>query len=121
MQEEKQVKKEEEKKEENKKVENEKVCAILAYLLIGVIWFFLDEKMKKSEFAKFHVKQALGLIIADIAVSILVALTLIGMLLYPLLYAAYLVLAVMGIINANNGDKKELPYIGSYASKYLKF
>ena len=51
-------------------VENEKVCAILSYLLIGIIWYFADEKMKKSNFAKFHVKQGIVLFIAGIIVSI---------------------------------------------------
>ena len=102
-------------------VENEKICAILAYLLIGIIWFFMDEKMKESEFAKFHVRQALGLIIADFVVMALIALTVIGMLLYPLLNLACMVFAVIGIINASNGEKKELPFIGPYITKYLKF
>ena len=43
--------------EENKEVQNTsesgsqdnaKVAAILAYLLIGIIWYFADEKIKKK-------------------------------------------------------------------------
>ena len=33
---------------------NNKLCAALSYLLIGIIWYFADEKMKSSSFAKFH-------------------------------------------------------------------
>ena len=40
---------------------NEKLCAILSYLLIGIVWYFADDKLRKSEFAKYHVKQGLFL------------------------------------------------------------
>jgi len=42
-----------------KDVEQGKACAILAYFFVGIIWFFVDEKLKKNEFAKFHAKQAM--------------------------------------------------------------
>ena len=46
-------------------------CAILAYILIGIIWFFVDDKMKKNKFVKFHVKQALVLLVVSIILSII--------------------------------------------------
>ena len=60
-----------------------KTCAVLAYLAIGVIWHFLDENMRKDSFAKFHVKQALGLIIADIVLMVVLTLTVVGALALP--------------------------------------
>jgi len=30
----------------SKDIADGKICAILAYLLIGIIWYFVDEKMK---------------------------------------------------------------------------
>ncbi|MFH1427578.1 MAG: DUF4870 domain-containing protein [Patescibacteria group bacterium] len=93
-----------------------KLCAILAYLLVGIIWYFADEKMKKNEFVKFHVKQALVLLIFSLAGSIVLGMTFILAWLIPLYQVAIFIILVVGIINANNGDKKELPIIGKFAS-----
>jgi uncharacterized membrane protein len=108
--------------------DNSKICAVLAYLLIGVIWYFVDEKMKKNTFVKFHVKQGLILLIFCVAWSI--ALSIVGSILgiflfflWPimmLLYWVPLIFTVLGIINAVNDKEKELPIIGVYA-KHLTF
>ena len=112
---------EEQNKEVVKSADNNKLCAILSYLLIGVVWYFVDDKIKKDEFAKFHVKQAVTLLIADIiANAVLAIIPVLGWMLIPILNLAVLVLVVIGIMNAINNEKKELPYIGQYASK-LKF
>lgn len=114
------------------KHENGKTCAILAYILVGIIWYFADEKMKKDDFARFHVKQGLFLLIVSIAISIIIMLftgilsfiPLIGWIFSAFLglivYIALFVLWLLGIINAVQGKKKEVPIIGSYAEKILK-
>lgn len=106
---------------ETSSTDNSKICAVLAYFAIGIIWYFLDEKMKKDEFAKFHVKQALGLIIADLVLMTALGASIIGIPFIVVVKVFALVFSIMGIINALNGDKKELPIIGSYSIKYLKF
>jgi len=104
-------------------------CAILAYLLMGIIWYFVDEKMKKNNFAKFHVKQALVLLAVSIIVSI--ALSIIGFILFwiPVLgwtlmvilgwifRIVIFVLWLLGIINSATGKTKPLPIIGMWAEK----
>ena len=115
----------------SKDVEEGKVCAILSYLLIGIIWYFADEKMKKNGFAKFHAKQGLVLLVAAIIYNIALGIVL-GAILFPmmfsgvgwgifsilrLLYYIPLVFTVIGIINAANGNEKELPIIGNFAKK----
>ena len=103
----------------NKDVVSEgKICAILSYLLIGIIWYFADEKMKKNEFAKFHVKQALVLLILSLAGSIVLTMTFILAWILPLFQIAIFILLVFGIINANNGEKRELPFIGKFGKKF---
>ena len=115
----------EEKKEgETKKggeVDNSKLAAILAYLLVGIIWFFADEKLKKNEFTKFHVKQALVLLIVSVGGSIILSfIPILGWVILPFFSLASFAFCVLGIINAAQNEKKELPFIGSYAKK-LKF
>jgi uncharacterized membrane protein len=101
--------------------DNSRLIAILAYLLIGIIWFFADEKNKQNEFAKFHVKQAIVLLIVSIAGYIVLSLIpVLGWIIMPFFGLATFAFGVLGIINAAQNQKKELPFIGSYAGK-LKF
>jgi uncharacterized membrane protein len=119
-----------------KDAEDGKVCAILSYLLVGIIWYFADDKMRKNNFAKFHAKQGLILLIVSIILSI--AVSILSAIFTPLLfmgglgiiwiisiiwYAVSLVLFVLwliGIIAAATGKEKSLPIIGGFA-KSLKF
>ena len=94
-----------------------KMCAILAYLLVGIIWYFVDEKMQKNKLANFHVKQALVLAAASLVGNALLFATIVFFWLIPLFQIAILVFVVMGIINANNEEEKELPVIGRFAKK----
>jgi len=103
-------------------------CAILSYILIGIIWFFVDEKMKKNNFAKSHVKQALVLLIAGIIVWIPLSIlaVIIGwipginflILIIELAFMiVFFVLWLMGVIAAATSKEKELPIIGKFAAK----
>ena len=107
-----------------KEVEEGKIVAILSYLLVGILWFFIDEEMKKNSFVKFHVKQGLALVIIGFSFSILISILfgLVGFMMINLSFMVLgglsqiinlglLVLSVMGIISAINGTKKELPWI----------
>jgi uncharacterized membrane protein len=106
---------------------NEKICAILSYLLIGLIWYMVDEKVRKSSFVKYHVKQGLVLLIVDVIYSIILGIIAVPLMIIslgmfaPILYLLYyvpLIWAVIGIINAANDKEKELPLIGKFAEKF---
>ena len=103
-------------------VEDGKVCAILSYLLVGIIWYFADENMKKNNFVKYHVKQGLVLLIFAVAVSIFNTIfgwiPIIGWLAAFMLSISVLLFFVMGLISSINGKKKELPIIGQFAKKF---
>ena len=117
----------------SKETEEGKVAAVLSYLLIGIIWFFVDDKMKKNSYVKFHVQQALVLIIASIVYSValgiifailtpififipVLGLAILGLL--SLLYYVPAVLGIIGIFYAATDKKKELPIIGQYGKKF---
>jgi len=105
------------------------VCAILAYVLVGIIWYFADEKMKKNSFAKFHTKQALVLLIvnivlmiaASILAAVLVWIPFVGWIIMSLIWTVIslgiFILWLIGIINAASKKEKELPVIGHFAEK----
>ena len=116
-------------------IENEKICAILSYLLIGIVWYFVDEKMKKSSLAKYHVKQGLVLLIASIIYSLILSVILRILLLpfyitggmiggfgliglFSLLNYVPLIWTIIGIVNAANDKEKPLPLIGKWSEKF---
>ncbi len=103
-------------------VEDGKVCALLAYLLIGIIWYFADEKMKKNNFAKFHVKQGIILLIVSIIIGVVGSiLPFIGwFIILPLGQLLILIWVILGIVYSLSGQEKELFLIGQFA-KNLNF
>jgi uncharacterized membrane protein len=114
-------------------VEEGKIAALLSYLLIGIIWYFVDEKMKKNSFVKYHVQQALVLLIFSVAIAILNAILMgiigvitlitfgLGAILFfiPTLVGLIpLVFWIFGVIHSLQGVEKELPFIGKYGKKF---
>lgn len=104
-------------------IEKNKSMAVLAYL--GILVLIPLFNAKESPYARFHTNQGLVLCIAailySIACSIINAIILaISWKLYFITSIlgfagiAFLVLAVMGIVNAVNGRVKELPLLGKY-------
>ena len=97
-------------------INNGKGMAALSYIGILVLIPYLAEK--ENRYVMFHAKEGLNLfllsIIAGFASTLLVALPLIGIVLalIPLAVSIMqIVLMIMGIINAVNGEAKELPII----------
>ncbi|WP_159888292.1 hypothetical protein [Paenibacillus puerhi] len=86
------------------------VIAAAAYIL-----FFLPLlAARESRFAMYHGNQGLVLLLAAIASNIVLSLIpLLGLLLVPLANLAVLVLCIIGILHAVNGEMKPLPLIGN--------
>jgi uncharacterized membrane protein len=99
-------------KADAKDVEENKVYAILAYLGILVLVPILAAK--ESRFAQYHANQGLVLLITSIICGFVIWIPVVGW----LLGLGILVLWVMGIVNAAQGEMKPLPVIGGF--KILK-
>ena len=99
----------------NDDVEKNKVWAIVAYLgILGVLIVLLTEA-KNSPFAKFHLNQSLPIAIAGlIGSAVLGMIPFVGWALLPILSIGVLVLMIMGIINAAQGEAKKLPIVGNF-------
>ena len=107
-----------------KDAQDNKIMGILAYLGILVLVPILAAK--ESPFARYHANQGLILCIALIALYIVlfILITISAFIsgylayifgfLYSIVGIGWLVFAIMGIINAANGELKELPLIGKY-------
>lgn len=101
--------------------EQGKICAILAWFFpIGLIWFFVDENMKKNKFAGFHVKQSLVLAIAAIIINIVgTIIPVLGwFIILPVGNLIVFIFFIIGLIRAINGEEKELPIIGKFGEKF---
>ena len=103
----------------NSAVADHKLFAILGYIL-PILFFIpmIQESSKNNEFARFHANQQLNLLGVCIAVyvfgQILYSISYMLFTLIPILNLALLVLAIMGIVHAAQGQMKELPLIGKF-------
>lgn len=100
-------------------IEKNRAFAILSYLWILFVVGLIAAP--NSKFAKYHANQGLLLFLASIIAA--VSCTVIGfipfvnfmlVLAVPLLWAGWLVLTILGIVNAAGGQFKPLPLIGHY-------
>lgn len=102
---------------------NSKIIAIVSYItLIGWIIAMLmrNSSNDNSNFVVFHLRQSLGLALISVALS--VVLGMIGLwTLSQLLSLGVLILAVIGILNANGGNTNPLPFVGKFFDEKLDF
>jgi uncharacterized membrane protein len=102
-----------------------KACAVLAYLLIGIVWFFADKKINRNTFAKFHVKQAIVFMIFILLTNVVVAVFTIlskpfSSIAGIILYAVMTIIWILAIVYAASGQEKRMPVIGVFG-KMLDF
>jgi uncharacterized membrane protein len=92
---------------------NGKTMAMLAYLVFFIP--LLMDDMKKNNFVMYHTEQAIVLLIFNIVAGIVGTITCgIGL----ILYIPWIIFLIMGIMNANKGECKPLPGIGSFGEKF---
>jgi len=102
------------------KNDNAKLCAILSYFLAGIVWYYVDDKMKKNKFAEFHAKQALVLLITSIIINVVgMIIPIIGwFIILPIGGLLVLIWWILGLIYAATDKKTELFLIGQFAKKF---
>lgn len=104
----------------------DKTVAIVAYItLIGFIIAIILHGQKKTALGAYHLRQALGLMIAWFAcwilVMILAVVTLgIGAILMPLMGILFLIAIIMGVVAAANGEQKPSFLFGKMYEQWFK-
>lgn len=102
-----------------------KTLSIVSYItILGWLIAFIMGKEKMDSLLRYHLKQSLGLglvslafsISLNIVASIIPALGFLGVIGY-----AIIVLWVIGIINAANGEMKPVPFIGKAFENKFSF
>ena len=105
------------------KADGQKVNVEMAVIAYFIFFVPLLTDAKDDPFVKFHLKQAILLVIGAVISSMIAAvIPVIGVLIIsPILSIGLLILWIMGLVSAINKEKKELPIIGKYAEQLLKF
>lgn len=99
---------------------NGKNIAVIAYItLIGWIIALVMHNSNKTELGAFHIRQMLGLIIVGFALSMLARVIGIGMISW-IVQIGMLVLWVLGLIGAIQGEKKLIPVLGEQFQQWFK-
>lgn len=100
----------------DKDVEDNKAIACLSY--IGILFIVPLLAKKDSKFAMFHAKQGLVLFIAEIVISVVNIIPVLGQIIWFIALIIFLVFSIMGIIKALQGQYWELPVLGSLTKKF---
>lgn len=91
------------------KQNNDVTMAVLAYFI-----FFLPLiAAKDSKLAMFHANQSLVLLIGWVVSWVVAVVPVLGWIVSPLMGLALFILWIIGIVNAAQGQMKELPVIGT--------
>jgi uncharacterized membrane protein len=95
-----------------------KDIALICYLtLIGLVIAFVLNNEKQHQFAKFHIKQSLGLFLTAIALSFIAIIPILGWLVWIVGIFVLLYMWIKGLLNAINGKQEALPILGE---KYVE-
>jgi uncharacterized membrane protein len=102
----------------------DKTAAILSYLtIIGFIIAIIVHGSKKTRLGSFHLRQALGLLLTAIAlgigVTIVAFIPFVGWIVGLCAWIGLLVLWVMGLLAAVNGQEKPVPLLGALYAKWF--
>jgi uncharacterized membrane protein len=103
---------------------DQKTIAWVSYItLIGWIIALVsyNNSPEKSSLARFHIKQSLGLMLTAVAISFLSVLLGVLGLFFNLLNLGVLVLWIIGLVAAVNGEEKPVPLVGDFYQKTLTF
>lgn len=96
-------------------VEANKIVAALSYFWI---LFLVPLLLKRdSQFAQFHAKQGMVLFIIEVVVSFVNIVPLLGQLVWFFASLVFLVVSIVGIIKALNGERWEMPYVYEWSKK----
>lgn len=107
---------------------DEKTISIISYItLVGWIIAYIQFGKNKGQLATFHIRQSLFLMLCAFAICIVQLVfafapylgRIISMSL-SLVMSGFLVLWVIGLLNAINGEQKPLPIFGNKAQDLLK-
>lgn len=101
--------------EKNVHTQDDKIIAAIGYLWL---LFLVPLLLKKdNEYCQFHAKQGLVLFVASIIIMIIGIIPVLGWIITFFGWIIIVIFALLGFVNALQGRKWEIPYLGKYAQK----
>jgi uncharacterized membrane protein len=98
-----------------------KTIAIIAYLtIIGLAIAFVMNKDKQEDFATYHIKQSLGLVLLSLGLFVVGMIPILGWIVSFLGTLFLLYLWIMGLIHAINNEKKPVPILGKQFEDWFR-
>ncbi len=98
-----------------------KTIAIIAYLtLIGLIIAFVMNNEKKNTFASFHIRQAIGIGITGLALSVINVIPILGWIISIFGSIFLVILWIIGLFGAINGSWNPVPVLGKKYQEWFK-
>ena len=95
---------------DEKDIADNKVLSLFAYL--GILFLIPLLAAPNSKYARFHANQGLVLFLANIVISVVAVIPILGWIVAIVGGIASFVFSILGIVNAVTGKAKELPIIG---------
>lgn len=92
---------------------NNTFLAVISY--IGPLVIFSYLMSKDSEFVRFHAKQGMVVFGIEVIMWIISSMMYSMWMVLNVVNLATLILSIIGIVNAVQGNKKELPLVGGWA------
>ncbi len=105
---------------ENQTVKDGKTLAIISYItFIGTIVAFVLNQNKKNSFAAYHIRQAIGLVLLSFVISFVNRFIHFGLINW-VLDIGVLVLFILGLISAAQGEEKPVPLLGEQFQEWFQ-
>lgn len=105
---------------ENEEIQGKDIALISYLTIIGLVIAFVMNNDKKFEFAKFHIRQNLGLFLTAIALSFIAIIPILGWLVWICGIFILLYMWIKGLMNAINGKEEVMPILGEKYAEIFK-
>lgn len=105
---------------ENEEIQGKDIALISYLTIIGLVIAFVMNNDKKFEFAKFHIRQSLGLFLTAIALSFIAIIPILGWLVWICGIFILLYMWIKGLMNAINGKEEVMPILGEKYAEIFK-
>lgn len=94
----------------------DKAYAALSYLwVLSLVPLFFR---RQSPYVQFHAKQGFLLFVAEVIISMISPIPVLGWIIGLVGWLATTVLSVIGIFSALSGKEWQMPFVGDYAKKW---
>lgn len=98
-----------------------KNIAIIAYItILGLLIAFMMNNDKKFPFARYHIRQSLGLAATGLALGVIGIIPILGWIINIVGFFVLLYMWIMGLINAINEKVKPVPFLGKKYDAWFK-